>query len=187
MAVNPKEYLEVFKDLKLNKKHKGIQKGSTGLGFENFAERIKSLVNFDTFEKLLADKKDVLRFSVIQREMVKKTVIKNKFSQLNHKRFYFPEGIVSLLFGHKNLKEIDDFSFKKEKGQKIEKYFWEAKEILYNMEKNALKNTPRLYLYHQILMSSPIIFNINQQNDFEQQKTKQNKKTKKTKKTKKVA
>ena len=37
------------------------------------------------------------------------------------------------------------------------------------MEKKALKNTPRLYLYHQILMSSPKIFNINQKNDFKQQ------------------
>ena len=41
LAVNPMEYLEVCKDFKLNKKHKGIKKGSTGLGFENFAERIK--------------------------------------------------------------------------------------------------------------------------------------------------
>ena len=38
------------------------------------------------------------------------------------------------------------------------------------MEKDALKNTPRLYLYRQILMSSTKIFNINQKNDFEQQK-----------------
>ena len=37
------------------------------------------------------------------------------------------------------------------------------------MEKKALKNTPRLYLYHQILMPSPKIFNINQKNDFKQQ------------------
>ena len=133
MAVNPKEYLEVFKDFKLNKKHKGIKKGSTGLGFENIAERIKSLVNFDTLEKPPADKKEVSRFSVVQGEMVKKIVIKNKFPQLNDKRFYFPEVIVSLPFGHKNLKEIDDF--KKEKGQKIEKYFWEEKEVLFNMEK----------------------------------------------------
>ena len=57
--------------------------------------------------------------------MVKKTVIKNKFSQLNDKSFYFPDGIVSLRFDQKNLKEID--GFKKEKGQKIEKYFWEEK------------------------------------------------------------
>ena len=37
------------------------------------------------------------------------------------------------------------------------------------MEKEALKNNPRLYLYHQIIMSSPKIFNINQKNDFMQQ------------------
>ena len=100
LAVNPKECLEVFKDFRLNKKHKGIKKGSTGLGFENFAERIKSLINFDTFEKPPADKKEVSRFSVIQGEMIKKTVVKNKFSHLNDKRFYFPDGIVSPPFGN---------------------------------------------------------------------------------------
>ena len=88
--------------------------------------------------------------------MVKKTVIKG-----------FPNGIVSLPFGHKNLKQIDDF--KKEKGQKIEKYLWEEKEVLLNVEKNALKSTPRLYFYHQVLMSSPKIFNTKQKNDSTQQ------------------
>ena len=49
--------------------------------------------------------------------------------------------IVSLIFGYKNIKEIGNF--KQEKGQKIEKYFWEEKEVLLNMEKKALRNTPR--------------------------------------------
>ena len=35
-------------------------------------------------------------------------------------------------------------TLKKEKGQKIEKYFWKEKEVLLNMEKNALKNIPRI-------------------------------------------
>ena len=72
LAVNPKEYLEVFKE-----KHEGIKKGSTGLGFENFSGRIKSLVSFDTFENQPVNKKEVSRFSVFQGEMVKKTVVKN--------------------------------------------------------------------------------------------------------------
>ena len=38
------------------------------------------------------------------------------------------------------------------------------------MEKNALKNTPRIYLYHQILTSATKIFNVNEKNDFEQHK-----------------
>ena len=51
ITANPKEYFEMFEDKSINKKHKGIKKGSTGLGFENFSQRIKTLVNFDTFEK----------------------------------------------------------------------------------------------------------------------------------------
>lgn len=89
--------------------------------FENYANRIESLINFNTFQKPSAEFKEVFRFKVFQGEMVKKT----KFSQLNDKRFYFPDGILSLPYGHKSLKEIDNF--KKEKGQKIEKYFWEEK------------------------------------------------------------
>ena len=53
--------------------------------------------------------------------MTTHTVKKNKFSQLNNKRFYFPNGIISLPFGHIYLNEIDEY--KKEKGQRIEKYF----------------------------------------------------------------
>ena len=72
LAVNLKEYLEMLKDLLLNKKHKVIKKVSTGQGFENFARRIKSLVNFETFEKPPLNQKEVLKFSVIRGKMVKK-------------------------------------------------------------------------------------------------------------------
>ena len=60
--------------------------------FSNYANRIKSLVNFDTFEKPPAEYKKIFRFTVKQGEMVKTNVIKTKFSQLNDKRFYFPDG-----------------------------------------------------------------------------------------------
>ena len=108
------------------------------------------------------------RLTVVAGEVVKKTVTKSKFSQINDKRFYFPDGVVPLPFGHPLLKEMDEF--KQEKGQKIEKYFWEVKENLFNLENKALKEHPRLYLYHQILMSTPKIFNISQKNDFTQQR-----------------
>ena len=114
------EYLEMFKDLALNKKHKRIIKGLSGMEFGNFAGTIKSLVNFETFEKP-PEYKEVSRLSVVQSKMIKKAVVKTKFSQLNDKTFYFPDGIVSLSFGHKNLEQIDNF--KNEKGQKMEKYF----------------------------------------------------------------
>ena len=37
------------------------------------------------------------------------------------------------------------------------------------MEKKALKNTSRLYLYHQILMSQPKVFDIKQRDNFERE------------------
>ena len=72
--------------------------------------------------------------------MVTTKITKTEFSQLNDKRFYFSNGIFSLLFGHLSLKELDDC--KNQKGQKIEKYFWLEKEKLIAMEKTALEKTP---------------------------------------------
>ena len=56
--------------------------------FSNYANRIKSLVNFDTFEKTPAEYKKVRRFTVKKGDMTETVVNKNKFSQLNNKRFY---------------------------------------------------------------------------------------------------
>ena len=98
--------------------------------------------------------------------MVKTTVTKTKFSQLNGKRFCFPDGILSSSYPHQSLREIDEFN--KQKGKKIVKYFWQEKEQLFQMEKKiALKGTPRPYLFHQSLTQHPKIVNINKKNGFE--------------------
>ena len=89
--------------------------------FHYFPGRTKSLVNFETFKNPPAEYKETSRFTVCQGEMVKKTVTKTKFFQLNDKQFYFPDGIVSLLYGHHNLKEIEDF--KKQKRSKNREIF----------------------------------------------------------------
>ena len=77
--------------------------------FENFSKQINSLVPFETFEKPPSEYKQVSRLTADEGEMVKKTVTKTKFSELNDKRFYFPNGVHSLPFSHQNLKEIDEF------------------------------------------------------------------------------
>ena len=71
IAANSKEYFEIFENKNINKNHKGIKKWSTGLGFENFSQRIKSLVNFDTFEKTTVGFKEVSRLTVVAGEMEK--------------------------------------------------------------------------------------------------------------------
>ena len=47
--------------------------------------------------------------------MVTTSAVKTKFSQINDKRFYFPNGVLSLPNGHPSLEEID--KFKNDKGQ----------------------------------------------------------------------
>ena len=145
LAVNPKEYLEYFQSESINKKHKGVKKGSVGMDFEDFAERIKPLFDFDTYVKPKKDTKPVVRVSAKKGEMTTHKIIKSKFSQLNDKRFYFPNAVVSLPFGHYAFKELD--KFKKDKGQKIENYFPKEKERWLELEKEALKKYPRLLQY----------------------------------------
>ena len=128
-----------------------MKKGSSGLGFENFSDRINSLINFDMFQKPPVDFKEVSRLTVSDGEMQKKTIIKSKFSQINDKRIYFTDTITSLQLSHHHLKELADFKIKKE--QRIERYFWEEKESLLEIENRAQEFEERLFLYHQILMS----------------------------------
>ena len=62
-------------------------------------------------------------------------------------------------------------NLKKKEGQKIEKYFWNKKGKLLEIEKKkALKNNPRLCLYHQILTTASKFFNINQKDNYKQEK-----------------
>ena len=117
LAVNPKEYLEYLKSENINKKHKGVKKGSVGMNYENITERIKPLFDFDTSVKPKNDTKQVVRISVKKGEMTTHQIIKKKFSQLNDKRFYFPNAVISLPFGNSALEQVD--LFKKNKGQRI--------------------------------------------------------------------
>ena len=125
LAVNPKEYGEYFKSDNVNKKHKGTKRGSVGMEYENYVERIKLLFDFKTYKKTKPDIKDVVGISFKNGEMTTHKITKTKFSQLNDKQFYFPNGIISLPFGHLSLDEIDEY--KKNKGRRIEKYFWTDK------------------------------------------------------------
>ena len=104
--------------------------------FDNCANRIKSLVNLDTFEKLPTEYKEVPRFTVKQGEMVKTTVTKTKFSQLNDKRFYFPDATLSLPDSHQSLGEID--KFEKQNGKKKKENIFGKKTKLFQMEKEKL-------------------------------------------------
>ena len=47
ITINPKEYFEKFENRKINKKHKGVRKDTTGMNFESYAMRINTLRESD--------------------------------------------------------------------------------------------------------------------------------------------
>ena len=63
------------------------------------------------------------RLKLVNGEMQQKTVIKTKFSQFKDKRFYFADGITFLPLPHLYLKELSEY--KEQKGQSLEKTFWQ--------------------------------------------------------------
>ena len=59
------------------------------MDFENFANRIKLLDNFDTFKKPLAEYKEECRFTVFQEELIKKLSLKQNYLNLTTKDFLY--------------------------------------------------------------------------------------------------
>ena len=113
IAVNPKEYFEFFKRQLVNKKHKGLNKGAPGMEFEDWAKRINSVKEIETFRQLPKEKQKQGRFLVKNNEIVLEEIEKSKLAQINDKRYYFSDDIVSLPFSHPVLMDIN--KFKREK------------------------------------------------------------------------
>ena len=149
VAVSPKEYYESFEENSFNKKHKSIKKGSPGMDFENYTDRILALNDCDLLEKPKADRKQVSRLTVIDSEMQQKAVTKTKCSQFNDKRFYFSDGITSLPLSHPYLQDLNDY--KEKNAQRIEKYFWQKKDKLLAMENKAQLSNEIISVYRQML------------------------------------
>ena len=103
--------------------------------FEDYAKRINLIREMETFRQLPKEKPKQNRFTIKSNQMVLEETEKSKFSQINYKRYYFIDGIVSLPFSHPFLKEIVDF--KREKKQKIEAFLQQEKHQLTQMEKFA--------------------------------------------------
>ena len=111
------------------------------------------------FEKPKTVRKKVVRFTVKKGDMTTTQGKKKNFSQINDKRFYFPDTIVSLPFGNEALKELE--KYKKKKGQKIENYFLEKRQKLLDLEQKALAKCPRLEVLNRILLQSFKVVNKN--------------------------
>ena len=70
VAVNPKEYLEGIKSENINKKHKALRKDALSMEFGNYARRINSIKEIETFGEFSPEKQKQDRFSIKNNEMI---------------------------------------------------------------------------------------------------------------------
>ena len=98
------KFFEKFKNRSINKKHKGIRLDTLEMNFENYAERIKVLrdVNSERVNRKMIQK----RLQVKNTEMKLASESKVQLANLNDKRYYFSDEIVSLPFRHSLLSDF---------------------------------------------------------------------------------
>ena len=146
IAVNPKEYFEKFKNREINKKHKSVRRDTKGMDFERYASRIKDL-RFDLENEVEKEKILQKRLQIKNTEMIMTSSNKVKFAQLNDKRYYFSDGIVSLPFGHPSLEEIRNYK-KSLKGMHL--IIQEEKNKLLKDENKVVNSNERLRILRTI-------------------------------------
>ena len=153
IAVNPKEYFEKFKNKHINKKHKGVKRGTPGMMFENYANRIKRL-RHDLNKSQSVENIKQKRLEVRNTNMKMTTVCKAKFARLNDKRYYFSDGIVSLPFGHILLDKVRKY---KKQLTKIHEQIEKEKETILKYENEAVMQNERLRIL-RCIFSQPLVY-----------------------------
>ena len=125
------------------------------MSFENYATRINNLrydLDFDCNKK--QEKVTQKRLQVKNTNMTMTTTNKVKFASLNDKRYYFSDGIVSLLFGHPSLKTIREY---KKSLSKIHIAIGKEKNKILEYENMAVNANERLRILRSIF-SQPISY-----------------------------
>ena len=76
VTLNPKEYYKHFKGFRCNKKRNGMEKGSSGMNFENFFKRVVSINEIKNFGNSKKKYQEQQKFSVVGDEMQKASIMK---------------------------------------------------------------------------------------------------------------
>ena len=129
IVLNPKEYYGRFIDHSNNKKHKGLKTSTPGMDFDSYCSQLSDLTKYSNEFLNTPNKVEQIEqkiFQVINESMKMKSVSKVQFGQLNDKKFYFSNGIISLPYVHPYL---DEFRKEKHKYRHIHKVIQTKKTI----------------------------------------------------------
>ena len=152
IAINPKEYFEKFKNQKINRKHKGVRRGTQGMSFKSSAEKSSSIRQIDI---ALDDKKLVQkRLQVKNTSRTITSINKVKFASINDQRCYESDGIVSLSFGHQLLNKVREY---KKSLSTIHTVIEKETDKTLKLEYDAFSKNERLRVLHSIY-SQPIAY-----------------------------
>ena len=149
-----------------NKKYKGLHKSTPGMDFDSYYSHLSDLAEYYTefLTKPNPVKKiEQKRFQIVDESMQMKTVRKVQFGQLNDKRFYFSNGITSLLYGHLFLEKTRK---QKNKYRNIHKVIQTKKDEFLKEKNKVIQNNPRLNILNQIFNQVPLIYKLKSESNF---------------------
>ena len=127
------------------------------MDFELYSERLSDLNEFSKEYIKKPKKIQQKRFQIINDSMQMKGVSKVQFGKLNHKRFYFSNGIISLPYGHPSLENMRK---EKQKNRLIHKKIQEKKYEYLKEESKVLNDNQRLNVLKQIFNQSPMLYKL---------------------------
>ena len=166
IALNPKEYYERFINHSDNKKHKGLKKSTPGMDFDSYSNRLSDLTEYSNEFSYNLNKVEQIeqkRFQVINESMQMKSISKEQFVQLNDKRFYFSNEIISLPYDHPYLEELRK---EKHKYRHIHKVIQTKKDDFLKKGSKVLESIPRLDILKQIFAQIPIFYELDSNTKF---------------------
>ena len=101
--------MNVLSIIQTTKNIKGQKKSTPGMDFDSYSNQLSDLTEYSNEFLTTPNKVEQIqqkRFQVIDESMQMKSVSKVQFGQLNDRRFYFSNGLVSLPYGHPYLEEL---------------------------------------------------------------------------------
>ena len=121
------------------------------MDFDSYSSRLADLNKFskEIFKK--PKKIQQKTFQIINESMQMKAVSKVQFGQLNYKRFYFSNGLMSLPYGHPYL---EDLRKEKQKFRAIHKTMQDKEYDFLKQGSNAIDNNTRMHVLKQILLKA---------------------------------
>ena len=128
------------------------------MDFDSYSERLADLNEFSKEYPKKPKKSQQKRFQINNESMQMKSVSKVQFEQLNDKRFYSSNGLISLPFGDAYLENLRK---EKHKYRTINKIIQETKYDFLKEESKVLDRIPRLHILKQIFSQNPMLYILN--------------------------